>query len=108
MPGPVSPDGGQSRAAPGCPLNPGNSSCACSSARASAANGRGQRTRTMLAAQTSAFGRPDEVIELIEQPDPGEPGVGEVVIDTELFPINPADLVNLEGKYGATRPSLPM
>lgn len=62
----------------------------------------------MLAAQTSAFGRPDEVIELIEQPDPGEPGAGEVVIDTDLFPINPADLVNLEGKYGATPPSLPM
>lgn len=62
----------------------------------------------MLAAQCSAFGRPDEVIELIEQPDPGEPGAGEVVIDTELFPINPADLLNLEGRYGATPPSLPM
>ena len=62
----------------------------------------------MLAAQFSAFGRPNEVIELIEQPDPGEPGAGEVVVDTELFPINPADLLNLEGKYGATPPRLPM
>jgi len=62
----------------------------------------------MLAAQFSAFGRPDEVIELIEQPDPGEPGAGEVVVDTELFPVNPADLLNLEGKYGATPPALPM
>ena len=62
----------------------------------------------MLAAQFSAFGRPDEVIELIEQPDPGEPGAGEIVVDTELFPINPADLLNLEGKYGATPPPLPM
>ena len=62
----------------------------------------------MLAAQFSAFGRPDEVIELIDQPDPGEPGAGEVVVETELFPINPADLLNLEGKYGATPPPLPM
>jgi trans-2-enoyl-CoA reductase len=62
----------------------------------------------MLAAQFSAFGRPDAVIELVEQPDPGEPGPGEVIVDTELFPINPADLLNLEGKYGATQPKLPM
>ena len=62
----------------------------------------------MLAAQFSSFGRPDAVIELIEQPDPGEPGPGEVSVDAELFPINPADLLNLEGKYGATQPNLPM
>ncbi len=62
----------------------------------------------MLAAQFSAFGRPDAVIELVEQPDPGEPGAGEVIVDAELFPINPADLLNLEGRYGATQPALPM
>ena len=62
----------------------------------------------MLAAQLSAFGRPDEVIELIEQPDPGEPGPGDAIIDAELFPINPADLLTLEGGYGAARPRLPL
>lgn len=62
----------------------------------------------MLAAQLSAFGRPDEVIELVEQPDPGEPGPGEAIVDAELFPINPADLLNLEGSYGAVPPPLPM
>lgn len=62
----------------------------------------------MLATQFSAFGPPDKVIELIEQPDPGEPGPGELIVDTELFPINPADLLNLEGQYGATQPQLPM
>jgi NADPH:quinone reductase-like Zn-dependent oxidoreductase len=62
----------------------------------------------MLEARLSAFGRPDEVIELIEQPDPGEPGPGEAVVDAELFPINPADLLTLEGGYGATRPRLPL
>ena len=62
----------------------------------------------MLAAQISAFGPPDKVIELVEQSDPGEPGPGEVVVETELVPINPADVLNLEGKYGAAPPSLPL
>ena len=62
----------------------------------------------MLAAQISAFGPPDQVIELVEQPDPGEPGPGEVIVETELVPINPADVLNLEGKYGAAPPSLPL
>ncbi|HKI64871.1 MAG TPA: zinc-dependent alcohol dehydrogenase family protein [Burkholderiales bacterium] len=61
----------------------------------------------MLAAQFSSFGRPDAVIELVELPDPGEPGPGEVTIDAELFPINPADLLNLEGRYGTAQPTLP-
>lgn len=62
----------------------------------------------MLAAQLSAFGPPEEVIELVEQPDPGEPGPGDAIVDAELFPINPADLLNLEGRYGAAPPTLPM
>ncbi len=62
----------------------------------------------MLVAQVSKFGRPDEVIELVERPEPGKPEPGEVLVQTELFPVNPADLVNLEGSYGATPPALPM
>jgi len=62
----------------------------------------------MLAAQLSAFGRPEDVIQVVEQPDPGEPGPDEVVVATEYFPINPADVLNLEGKYGASPPKLPM
>lgn len=62
----------------------------------------------MLAAQVRAFGRPETAIDVVEQPDPGEPGPDEVVVDTEFFPINPADVLNLEGKYGATPPKLPM
>ena len=62
----------------------------------------------MLAAQVSAFGRPETVIEVVEQADPGEPGPDEVVVDTEFVPINPADVLNLEGKYGAAPPALPM
>ncbi|MBI3371730.1 MAG: zinc-dependent alcohol dehydrogenase family protein [Betaproteobacteria bacterium] len=62
----------------------------------------------MLSAQLSKFGRPEDAIELVELPDPGEPGPGEVVVDSELFPINPADILNLEGNYGAVPPGLPM
>lgn len=62
----------------------------------------------MLVAQVSKFGRPEEVIEAVEQADPGEPGADEVTIDAEYAPINPADILNLEGKYGAVPPALPM
>lgn len=62
----------------------------------------------MLIAQVSSFGAPDKVIALVEQPDPGEPGPGEVLIDSEFAPINPADVLNLEGRYGAEPPKLPM
>lgn len=62
----------------------------------------------MLAAQVRAFGPPDAVIEVVEQADPGDPGPDEVLVETEFVPINPADLLNLEGKYGAAPPALPM
>jgi NADPH:quinone reductase-like Zn-dependent oxidoreductase len=62
----------------------------------------------MLIAQVKAFGRPDTVIEAVEQADPGEPGPDEVIVEAEFVPINPADLLNIEGKYGAAPPALPL
>jgi mitochondrial enoyl-[acyl-carrier protein] reductase / trans-2-enoyl-CoA reductase len=62
----------------------------------------------VLIAQVSSFGAPDKAIALVEQPDPGDPGPGEVLIDSEFAPINPADVLNLEGRYGAEPPKLPM
>ncbi len=62
----------------------------------------------MLVAQVREFRRADEAIEVVEQSDPGEPGPDEVLIETEFVPINPADILNLEGKYGAVPPPLPM
>jgi NADPH:quinone reductase-like Zn-dependent oxidoreductase len=62
----------------------------------------------MLAAQVRSFGRPEAVIETVELADPGEPGADEVTLEAEFVPINPADLLNLEGKYGAVPPPLPM
>jgi len=67
-----------------------------------------KREMPMLAAQVRAFGRPEEAVEVVEQPDPGEPGPDEVIVETEFVPINPSDLLNLEGKYGPAPPALPM
>lgn len=59
------------------------------------------------AVQFSSFGVPHDVAALVDLPDPGKPGPGEVVIDMEAAAINPADLLQLEGRYGTERPPLP-
>jgi trans-2-enoyl-CoA reductase len=61
----------------------------------------------MKAAQFAYFGSPLEVIELDEIPDPPPPGNGEVSIDVMFAPVNPGDLLAMEGRYGATAPKLP-
>lgn len=60
------------------------------------------------AVRYSHFGKAHEVAELIDLPDPGGPNAGEVLIDVEASPINPADLLQFEGKYGAAPPPLPV
>jgi trans-2-enoyl-CoA reductase len=60
----------------------------------------------MKAIQFSRVGRPEEVIECIEVPDPPSPEADEVALDVLAFPINPADLLMIEGRY-AVRPPLP-
>jgi len=62
----------------------------------------------MKSARLSRFGTPAEVIELVETEDPGRPGDGEVLIDVLACPINPADVLMLEGGYGASPPPLPL
>ena len=62
----------------------------------------------MWLAELTEFGSPETATRLIERPDPGDPDVDEAVIDAELAPINPADLLNIEGLYGAQRPDLPL
>ena len=54
----------------------------------------------MKIAQFSSVGRPDQVIECIDVNDLGLPKDNEVLIDILAFPINPADVLILEGKYG--------
>jgi NADPH:quinone reductase-like Zn-dependent oxidoreductase len=60
----------------------------------------------MKIAQFSMFGRPEAVVECVEVADPPAPQADEVALDVVAFPINPADLLTMEGLYAA-RPALP-
>lgn len=62
----------------------------------------------MWVAEVAEFGPPETAVRVVERPDPGEPGADEVVIEAELAPINPSDLLNIQGLYGAQRPKLPL
>ncbi len=52
------------------------------------------------------FGTAHEVARCRDVPDPGPPGDDEVVVEVEAFPINPVDILTIEGRY-AVRPPLP-
>lgn len=54
----------------------------------------------------SAFGPPPEVCACVDAPELGAPGPGEVLVSVEACPINPVDLLTIEGRY-ASRPSTP-
>lgn len=54
----------------------------------------------------AAFGVPSEVAACIEAPEVGAPGDDEIIIEIDAFPINPVDLLTIQGLY-ASRPALP-
>jgi NADPH:quinone reductase-like Zn-dependent oxidoreductase len=60
----------------------------------------------MKAIQIEAFGNPAEVMKLVDVPDVGALGKGEVVIALEASPINMSDLLMISSRYGY-RPKLP-
>ena len=60
----------------------------------------------MKAAHLRLFGVPHEVVDCIETADVGAPGDDEVVVEMLACPINPAELLLIEGKY-ASKPDLP-
>lgn len=60
----------------------------------------------MKAISFNQFGPAHEVGYCAEVDDPGAPAADEVVVDIDAFPINPADLLTIEGKY-AFKPPLP-
>lgn len=60
----------------------------------------------MQAIQIETFGNPAEVLNVVDVPDVGTPGKGEVVIALEASPINMSDLLMISGRYGY-RPKLP-
>ena len=54
----------------------------------------------MRALQISAYGDPLSVLELVDIPGPGALGMGEVLIDVELGPLNLHDLLFMRGFFG--------
>ncbi len=53
----------------------------------------------MRAVRFSRFGPASQVAELVEVPEPAPPGSGAVLIEVEVAPINPSDLLHFEGRY---------
>ncbi len=60
----------------------------------------------MKVVEFASFGAPHEVAACVDAPDPGPPADDEVVVEIEAFPINPVDLLTIEGRY-AVKPPLP-
>jgi NADPH:quinone reductase-like Zn-dependent oxidoreductase len=60
----------------------------------------------MRAIQLTEFGNPVDVLNVVEIPEPPEPGADEVLINVEFSPVNPNDLSLARGTYGV-RPRLP-
>ena len=60
----------------------------------------------MKSLQISSFGKPDDVVELVELDEPAPPNAGEVLAAVEYAPIDPADLLLIRGMYGV-KPTLP-
>jgi NADPH:quinone reductase-like Zn-dependent oxidoreductase len=60
----------------------------------------------MKVVQFDAFGAAHEVARSVDVSEPDPPGTGEVLVEVEVFPINPVDLLTISGGY-AVRPPLP-
>jgi len=60
----------------------------------------------MQAIQLQAFGKPADVVKLVDVPDVGAPAPDEVVIALDASPVNATDLMIIAGRYGFL-PQLP-
>lgn len=58
----------------------------------------------MKAIQLQSFGKPAEVVKLVDLPDVGDPGPNEVVAAVQAAPINGTDLLIMAGRYGYLPP----
>lgn len=61
----------------------------------------------MKSIRYSRFGEPADVAELHDEPDAAAPSATQVQVRHEAMVIHPADLLRMEGRYGARRPPLP-
>lgn len=60
----------------------------------------------MKYAELTAFGEPADVVRVVDGPEPGAPGPGKVTVRIEAGPINPAEILLIQGLY-ASKPPLP-
>ena len=60
----------------------------------------------MLTVQLTAFGHPPEMVDCIDQAEPDGPGPEQVLVELLAGPINPAEILLIQGRY-ASRPKLP-
>lgn len=58
----------------------------------------------MKGLQLAAYGDAADVVRLVDVPDPGAPGPGEVVLAVEASPVDPTDLYIIAGVYGELPP----
>ena len=58
----------------------------------------------MKSIQVTAYGKPADVVKLVDVPDVSAPGPDEVVIDVEAAPEEPSDLYMIAGVYGNLPP----
>lgn len=61
----------------------------------------------MQAIVIEGFGDPAATIRLKDMPEPPPPGPGEVTVEMLVLNINPADLLQIQGLYGTSRPAVP-
>ena len=61
----------------------------------------------MKAIVITCHGEPAEVLELQTLPDPPAPGAGEALVDILASPINPSDLLNVQGRFRARPAPVP-
>ena len=55
----------------------------------------------------STIGNPTDVVSVMDIEEPDPPGPGEALVAVDAAPINPADLLAMQGRYGRKSPKLP-
>lgn len=61
----------------------------------------------MKATEYAEYGTPQDVVRCIDVEDPGPPGKGEALLEILASPINPSDLLRIQGAYGTSPGTLP-
>lgn len=73
-------------------------SAGCAEARTPRRHSIGKE-REMKQIECSAVGRPEDVVECVDAAMPPKPDADDVLVKVLAFPINPADLLTMQGVY---------